>query len=47
MEKEELNKIILHDVPNLWDKQAYLKGYDFEVRTYRETYKTLKQMEIT
>ena len=35
MPPEELNEILLCVVPNGWDKQAYLQGWDFEVKTFR------------
>ena len=35
METEEINKVILHAVPNGRSKQSYLKGWDFKLNTYR------------
>ena len=47
MTQENLNKIILHAVPNAWEKQSYLQEWDFEVKTYKETCAMLKRMEIS
>ena len=33
---EELNKIVLHNVPNRWKKKAYIQGWDFEGSSYKE-----------
>ena len=33
MDPEELNEILLHAVPNSWERQAYLQGWDLEGRT--------------
>ena len=30
MVPEELNVILLHDIPNGWSKKAYIKSFDFE-----------------
>ena len=38
MASKELNKILLHIVPNSWEKQAYLHGWDFEGKSYKETW---------
>ena len=46
MDPEELNKILLHAVPNLWVKKAHVKGWDFEGRSYKETCEMFKRMEI-
>ena len=44
---EELNEILLHVVPNVWDKQDYLQGWDFWMKTFRETCAMFKRMEIS
>ena len=44
---EELNKIFLHAVSNGWANKSYLQGWDFEGKTYNETYEIFKNMEIT
>ena len=44
-EEEELNYILLHAAPNGRVKQAYLQGWYFEVRVFRDTYKIFKRME--
>ena len=46
MEMEELNEILIHAVPNGWAKQSYLQGWDFELKTYRETCTMFKRMEV-
>ena len=43
---EELNKILLHAVPNVWTKQAYLQGWDFEMKSYKATCELFERMEI-
>ena len=47
MEIEELNKILLHAVPNVQAKKSYLQGWDFELNTYRETCAMLDLVEVT
>ena len=44
MDPEELNKIILHVVPNSWAKQAYIQGWDFEGRSYKDTCDMFERM---
>ena len=46
MDPEEINKILLHAVPNLWAKQAYIQVWNFEGRSYKETCNMFKRMEI-
>ena len=43
---EELNDILLHVTPNTWAKQAYIKSWDSEGRTYKDTCKNFECMEI-
>ena len=47
MEPEYLNEIILHAVLNAWTKQSYLQGWDFELKTYKETCAMFEQMEVS
>ena len=47
MTHEELNDIILHAVPNSWVKKSYLQGWDFEMKTYKETCTLFEIMEIS
>ena len=47
MDKADLDKIMLHTVPNGWANQSYLQGYDFDGKTYKETYNMFEIMEIT
>ena len=44
---EELNEILLHAVPNAWAKQSYLRGWYFEMKTYKETCTLFEIMEIS
>ena len=37
MDPEAFNNILLHTVPNSWARQAYIQGWDFEGRSYKET----------
>ena len=46
MEMEELNKILLHVVPNGWAKQSYLQGWYFGLNTYGETCEMFYFMEV-
>ena len=46
MEPEYLNEIILHAVLNAWTKQSYLQGWDFELKTYKETFAMFERMEV-
>ena len=45
MYPEELNEIILHVVPNSWAKKAYIQGWYFEGRSYKETWNIFEHME--
>ena len=44
MFSEELNEIILHTVPNVWKKQSYLQGWDFNVKNCKEICAMFKHM---
>ena len=46
MEIEEINKILLHAVPNGWAKQSYLQGWYFELKAYRETCAIFERVEV-
>ena len=41
---EEINEIILHAVPNVWEKQAYLQGRIFEMKIYKAMWKISERM---
>ena len=45
MEKLELNKILIHGVPNICNKQYYLQGCYFESKTYKDTCDVFKRMK--
>ena len=46
MDPKDLNKIILHAVQKYWTRQAYIQGWDFEGRSYKETCDMFERMEI-
>ena len=35
----ELNNILLHAVPNVWENQYHLQEWDFEEKSYKEACK--------
>ena len=37
---------LIHAIPNVWKTQAYLYGWDFEEKSYRETCEMFERMEI-
>ena len=43
---EELNEILLQSVPSSWARQAYIWGWDFKGRTYKDTCDMFERMEI-
>ena len=43
---KELNNIILHAVPNSWTKKAYLQGWDFEGKSFKETCNICERMNV-
>ena len=47
MDESELNEILLHDVPNVWDNHYYLQVWGFEIVTYKETYDMSEIMEVS
>ena len=46
MPPEELNEILLRAVPNVWAKQAYQKGWDFEMKIYKDMCELFEGMEV-
>ena len=46
MDPRELNDTLLHAVPNGWTKQAYLQGWEFEGKSYKDTCNFFERMEI-
>ena len=46
MPSEELNNILFHAVPDGWEKQAYPRGWDFEIKSYKAICNMFKQMEV-
>ena len=42
----ELNEILLNSIPNIWSKQAYVKGFDFESITFKKVVNMFERMEI-
>ena len=43
---DKLNDILLHVVPNVWEKQSHLQGWYFEANTYKETCEIFERMEV-
>ena len=43
---EEHNDILLHAVPNGWEKQVYLQGWDFEMKSYKDMCRIFERMEV-
>ena len=46
MPPKHLNEIPLHAVPNVWEKQADLQGWDFEGNSYKEKCEMFECMDI-
>ena len=46
LNEADLNKILIHAVPNGWAKQSYLQGWYFESNIIKETCDMLERMEI-
>ena len=44
---EEINDILPPAVPNRWERQSYLQGWDFKIKTYREIWAMFGQMGIS
>ena len=44
---KEVNKILLHTISNGWEKQAYIQGWGFEGKTYKETCEMFECMDIS
>ena len=42
----DLNEILLNSIPNIWNKQAYVQGFDCELITLKKQFNMFKQMEI-
>ena len=43
---EDINNILFLTVPPKNSKQSYLQGWDFELKTYKETCVMLERMEF-
>ena len=43
---EDINNILLHAVPNGWAKQAYLQGWEFDIKSYKAMCELFKRMEV-
>ena len=41
---EYLNIILLNAVPNAWVRQSYIQGWDFEMKTFKETCAMFERM---
>ena len=46
MAPDELNKIILHDIPNGWEKKSYLYYLNFKEKYYEDTCDMFERIEI-
>ena len=46
LNEADLNKILIHAVPNGWAKHSYLQGWYFESNTIKETCDMLEIMDI-
>ena len=46
MPSEEPNNILLHAVPNGWEKQAYLQVWDFKMNSHKATCDMFKRMKV-
>ena len=46
MDEAELNKILLHYVPNIWSKQYYLQGWDLDIKTFKAACSIFKITKI-
>ena len=42
----ELNEILLNSMPNIWSKQAYVKGFYCESVTFKKAVNMFERMEI-
>ena len=42
----ELNKILFHIMPNIWAKQVFLQGFDFEAIPFKKETNMFKHMAI-
>ena len=42
----KLNEILLNSIPNIWSKQAYVKGFGFESITFKKAVNIFERMEI-
>ena len=46
MPPEDINEILLHSVPNGWEKQAYIQGCNFDITIYKAKCELFKRMEV-
>ena len=44
--QEKLNEIILHNTPNVWDKQGFMQGFDFETINFNKSINMFEYMNI-
>ena len=42
----ELYEILLNSMPNIWSKQAYVQGFDYEYITFKSSVSMFEHMEI-
>ena len=44
--QEKLNDIILHNMPNGWDKPDFMQGFDFETMNFNKSINMFEYMNI-
>ena len=44
MDPRDLNKILLHTVPNGWLEKSYLQVWEFKGKNYKETSEMFEQI---
>ena len=47
MNVTKLNKILLNSMPNIWSKQAYVQGFDYESITFKKDANMFERMNIS
>ena len=46
MPLEDLNEILLHAVPNGWEKKFYIHGWDFDTKSYKAMCQLFERIEV-
>ena len=42
----ELNENLLNNIPNIWSKQGYVQGFDYDMISLKKTVNMFERMEI-